>query len=168
MESLKELLVEELSDLLSAENQLVKALPKMAKAAEAESLRAAFEDHLAVTQDQVSRLERVFEEMEEKPKRKKCKAMEGLIEEGSEIIEKGDPSALKDAALIGAAQKVEHYEIAGYGTARALAETLGLSAVAELLQETLDEEGDADKTLNDLALGEINESAMALSAQEEQ
>lgn len=167
MESLRDLLIEELSDLYSAEKQLVQALPKMAKAAESENLREAFDSHLEETKGQVERLDSAFAEMEEKPKRKKCKAMEGLIEEGSEIIKEHDSSPVRDAALIGAAQRVEHYEIAAYGTSRALAETLGLNSVAELLQETLDEEGNADKKLNDLALNEINHSALEVGQTDE-
>jgi ferritin-like metal-binding protein YciE len=163
MDSLRELLIEELSDLYSAEKQLVAALPKMAKAANSENLRAAFESHLEETKDQVERLDQIFEQMGEKPKRKKCKAMEGLIEEGSEIISEDGVPEVKDAALIGAAQRVEHYEIAGYGTARSLAESLSLLEVVDLLQQTLDEEGEADKKLNDLALSEINEGALAAS-----
>ena len=163
MDSLRELLIDELSDLYSAEKQLVEALPKMAKAAASENLRSAFESHLEETKEQVTRLTRIFEEMGEKPKRKKCKAMEGLIEEGKEVVEKKGIPEVKDAALIGAAQRVEHYEMAGYGTARALAESLSLPEVAELLQETLDEEGEANKKLNDLALNEINEGALAVS-----
>lgn len=163
MESLKELLVEELSDLLSAEKQLVAALPKMAKAANSEKLRTAIEDHLEETKGHVSRLERAFEQLDEKPKRKKCKAMEGLIEEGSEVIKEDGVPEVKDAAIIGAAQRVEHYEIAAYGTARAMAETLSLPEIADLLQQTLDEEGNADKTLNDIATSEVNEGALAAS-----
>lgn len=163
MDSLHELLIEELSDLYSAEKQLVAALPKMAKAANSENLSSAFEDHLEETKGHVTRLDQIFEELGEKPKRKKCKAMEGLIEEGKEVIDEDGPPEVKDAALIGAAQRVEHYEMAGYGTARALAETLSLPNVAELLQQTLDEEGAADKKLNDLALNEVNEGALAAS-----
>src|SRR5579871_2014773 len=166
MESLRELLVEELSDLYSAEKQLVQALPKIAKAADSENLRQAIEDHLEETTQQVSRLDEVFKKLAEKPKRKKCKAMEGLIEEGSEVIKEHDASPVRDAALIGAAQRVEHYEMAAYGTARALAESLRLDEIARLLQETLDEEGNADKKLNDLALNEINPSALETSVSE--
>ena len=158
-----ELLIEQLSDLYSAEKQLLKALPKMAKAANSENLKTAFEDHLAEAEGQVSRLDQVFELLEMKPKRIKCKAMEGLIEEGHEILEKEGLDEVKDAALIGAAQKVEHYEMAGYGTARSLAEVLSLTDVAELLQETLDEEGAANKNLNDLAMSEVNQGALAAS-----
>jgi ferritin-like metal-binding protein YciE len=164
MDTLRDLLIDELSDLYSAENQLVKALPKMAKAAFSADLRTAIEDHLAETEGQVARLDQIFAELGEKPKRKKCKAMEGLIEEGAEVIgTKGTPE-VKDVALIGAAQRVEHYEMAAYGTTRAIAETLSLDNIAELLQETLDEEGQADKKLNDLATSGINEEALAASA----
>lgn len=164
MESLRELLISELSDLHSAEKQLVAALPKMAKAASSDNLRAAFEDHLEETKGHVDRLDQIFEELGEKPKRKKCKAMEGLVEEGKEVIDEDGAPEVKDAALIGAAQRVEHYEMAGYGTARAMAETLSLASISELLQLTLDEEGAADKKLNDLALNEINEGALAVGA----
>ena len=159
MESLQELLSHELSDLLSAENQLVKALPKMAKAAASPELKAAFEEHLEETKGQVERLSSVFEKLGESPKRKKCKAMEGLIEEGSEVIELEGDDSVKDAALICAAQKVEHYEMAGYGCARTFASLLGLDEVAELLQETLDEEGNADKKLTEIAETTINVEA---------
>jgi ferritin-like metal-binding protein YciE len=163
MDSLRELLVDELSDLYSAEKQLVQALPKMAKAATSSKLQAAFTDHLAVTKVHVTRLEAALEEMSEKPKRKKCKAMEGLVEEGAEVIKEDGNSAVKDAALIGAAQRVEHYEMAGYGTARGMAETLGLKKVARILQSTLDEETKADADLTTLAMSEINEAALAAS-----
>lgn len=164
MDSLHELLIDELSDLYSAEKQLIAALPKMAKAATSENLQAAFQSYLEETKSQLERLDQIFETLEEKPKRKKCKAMEGLIAEGQEVIEEDGLLEVKDAALIGAAQRVEHYEMAGYGTARGLAETLSLAEVAELLQATLDEEGAANKKLNDLALNEINEGALAASA----
>jgi ferritin-like metal-binding protein YciE len=131
-EGLKELYIDELKDLYSAENQLVKALPKMAKAATSEDLRAGFEEHLEQTKGQVQRLETIFEQLRESPKGKKCKGMEGLIEEGSEAIEEHDGAVL-DAALIGAAQRVEHYEIAGYGTVIAFAEELGESNHVSLL-----------------------------------
>ena len=163
MDSLRELLIDELSDLYSAEKQLIAALPKMAKAASSENLREAIESHLEETKGQVDRLDQIFEEMGEKPKRKKCKAMEGLIEEGKEVIEEDGAPEVKDAALIGAAQRVEHYEMAGYGTARAFAESLSLPNVAQLLQQTLDEEGEADKKLGLLASNEINEGALAAS-----
>ena len=161
LESLQDLLVHELKDLYSAENQLVKALPKMAKAAESEDLKAAFEEHLEVTKTQVERLETIFEELGVSPKGKKCKAMEGLIEEGSELISEDGEASVKDAALIAAAQKVEHYEIAGYGCARTFAQLLGMEKAAELLQETLDEEGETDKKLTELAETVINVEAQA-------
>ena len=161
LESLQDLLVHELKDLYSAENQLVKALPKMAKGAESEDLKAAFEEHLEVTKTQVERLETIFEELGVSPKGKKCKAMEGLIEEGAELLsEDGEPS-VKDAALIAAAQKVEHYEIAGYGCARTYAQLLGMDKAAELLQETLDEEGETDKKLTELAESVVNVEAQS-------
>lgn len=164
MQSMRELLIDELSDLYSAERQLVDALPKMAKAAGNENLRTAFENHLAVTKGHVDRLEKAFSELGEKPKRKKCKAMEGLIEEGSEVIKSKGLAEIKDVALIGAAQRVEHYEMAAYGTSRAIAECLELPDIAELLQDTLDEERDADTELNNLALNEVNAEAVAASA----
>ena len=156
LESLRDLYVEELRDLYNAEVQLVKALPKMAKAAAAPELRAAFEEHLEETRNQVSRLENIFESLSESAKGKKCKAMEGLISEGAEIIDEDGDSAVKDAALIAAAQRVEHYEIAGYGCARTFARLLGYSDAEALLQETLDEEGEADKKLTELAESVIN------------
>jgi ferritin-like metal-binding protein YciE len=157
--TLQDLLVKELSDIYSAEKQILQALPKMVKAANAPELRQAFEHHLEETKGQVDRLDRVFAEMGEKPKRVKCKGMEGLIEEGEEVIkEKGTPAVL-DAGLIAAAQRVEHYEIAAYGTVRTLAETLGNDEVAGLLQKTLDEEGNADKKLSNIAETTVNPAA---------
>src|SRR6266478_476665 len=149
--SLQDLYLEELKDLYSAENQLIKALPKMAKAASSAELRTAFEDHLEETRGQVERLERIFKKLDASPKGKKCKAMEGLIEEGKEVMEEDAEAAILDAALIGAAQRVEHYEMAGYGCARTYARLLGYEDAAELLQETLNEEGAADKKLTELA-----------------
>jgi ferritin-like metal-binding protein YciE len=151
LESLHDLFVDELKDLYNAEVQLTKALPKMAKAASSEDLRTAFEDHLTETEQQVKRLETIFKQVEANPKGKKCKAMAGLIEEGKEIIEEDAEDAVKDAALIAAAQRVEHYEIAGYGTVRTYAQLLGFDEAANLLQETLDEEASADKKLTELA-----------------
>ena len=157
LETLRDLWIEEMRDLYNAENQLIKALPKMAKAASSELLRAAFEEHLEVTKQQVARLETIFERLELSPKGKKCAAMEGLIEEGSELLERKniDPEVL-DAGLICAAQKVEHYEIAGYGTVRTYAKLLGEDEAAELLQETLNEEGETDEKLTALAEDQIN------------
>ncbi len=159
--TLQDLLVEDLKDLYSAENQLMKALPKMAKKASDPQLKNAFQTHLRETEGQVERLIRVFEQLEEKPGGKKCKAMEGLIEEGKELMgEDIDPDVL-DAGLIGAAQKVEHYEIAGYGTVRTYAKLLGHNDIAKLLQQTLDEEGATDKKLTQLAENGINVEAEA-------
>ena len=159
LDSLKELYVHELNDLHSAENQILKALPKMAKAASSEDLRLAFEKHLDQTEEHVQRLERAFSFIDEKPKQVVCKGMKGLLEEGEEMIkESGDP-AVKDAGLIAAAQRVEHYEMAGYGCARTYAEILGEMDSAELLQNTLDEERMTDETLTELAVGLINVEA---------
>ena len=151
----RDLLVEELKDLYSAENQLLKALPKMAKTATSDELREAFKTHHQQTETHVARLEKIGKQLGESMKGKKCKAMEGLIEEGKEIMEEDAEPALLDLAMIGAAQKVEHYEIAGYGTARTLAEIAGEDGVAKTLQVTLDEEGETDKLLTEIAM-EIN------------
>src|SRR5579862_8014085 len=138
MESIRELLVEEMRDLYDAEKQLVKALPKMAKTASNEELREAFESHLEQTRGHVQRLEQAFEALDEKPRSKACAAMKGLIEEGKETMGEDLEDALMDSAIIGAAQKVEHYEIAGYGTVKTWARSLGLDEVAELLEATLE------------------------------
>jgi len=159
MNSLRDLYVEELKDLFSAENQILKALPKMTKAASNRDLQRAFTQHERQTQRQVKRLERIFRQLGESPKGKKCVGMQGLLEEGSELIkEKPEPEVL-DAGLIAAAQRVEHYEIAGYGTARTYANHLGHEDQASLLQETLDEEGATDKLLTSLAERSINLAA---------
>lgn len=163
MDNLQELLIHELSDLYSAEKQLVKALPKMAKGASSEKLKSAIEEHLAVTEEQVARLEKIFDLLDEKPKRIKCKGMEGLIKEGAEMLEEDAEPALIDAGIIAAAQRVEHYEMAAYGCARAFAEKLGLKDVVKLLQQTLDEEGKADKTLTEIAESEVNDEAFAIA-----
>jgi len=157
------LLIHELKDLLSAEKQLVKALPKMAQGAASESLRSAIEEHLEQTKAQVDRLEKVFSILDKAPRAEHCKAMEGLIEEGSDLLEEEGAPSVKDAALIGAAQKVEHYEIAAYGTAKALAELLGQDEIVALLQETLDEEKETDVKLTELAQSEVNAEAQASS-----
>ena len=154
------LLVDELKDLYNAENQIIKALPKMAKAASAPELRRAFERHLEETRRHVERLDQIGEALDVKMTGKKCKGMEGLIEEGKEIIGEDLEADALDAGLIGAAQKVEHYEIAGYGTARAHATMLGLNKIAKLLQQTLDEEGMTDKKLTQLAESIINVEAV--------
>jgi ferritin-like metal-binding protein YciE len=157
---LQELLIEQLKDLYSAENQIIKALPKMAKNATNPELRAAFETHLEETRGQVERLEQIADEMDIRTlKGKKCKGAEGLIEEGKEVMDAFDEDVL-DAGLIGAAQKVEHYEIAAYGTARAHANMLGLKKVARLLQQTLDEEGRTDKKLTQLSENIVNVEAL--------
>jgi ferritin-like metal-binding protein YciE len=154
--TLEDLLVETLRDTYNAEKQLVKALPRMAKAANADELRAAFEEHLEVTREQVTRLERVFEELGVPARGKHCVAMEGLIEEGKELLEEDHDAVVRDAGLIAAAQKVEHYEIAAYGTLRTWAQMLGHTTAAELLQQSLDEESDADETLSRLAESTVN------------
>jgi len=159
LDSFESLFVDQLEDLYDAENQLVKALPKMASAAHNQELKAAFQDHLKETKNQVTRLERIFKMLGKSSSGKTCAAMKGLVEEGSEVISaSGDPD-VKDAALIAAAQRVEHYEMAGYGTARTFAQRLGRDDAARLLQETLDEEGAADKKLTRLAESNINAQA---------
>jgi ferritin-like metal-binding protein YciE len=168
IESPNDLLLQELKDLYSAENQLVKALPKMAKAATAPELKEAFEQHLAQTEEHVARLEQIASQLDESLRGKKCKAMEGLIEEGKEVMQEDGEPVMIDLALIGAAQKVEHYEIASYGTARTLAELSGQDRIAKILQETLDEEGETDKKLTDIAM-ELNlEAGVAAGAAEEE
>ena len=156
METLQELYLEQLRDIYDAENQLTKALPKMMKEATNEELKAAFEQHLEQTQEQIARLDRIFEELGEKPKGHKCKAMAGLIEEGKELMSQDADEDVMDAGLICAAQKVEHYEIATYGCLRTYAEMLGFDEQADLLQETLDEEKDTDENLTELAVSCIN------------
>jgi ferritin-like metal-binding protein YciE len=158
LNSLDDLFVSELKDLYSAEKQLLKALPKMARAANSKSLQNGFAKHLKQTEGHVSRLEKVFEELGVSPRGKKCKAMEGLIEEGQEVIDEDAEPSVKDAALIAAAQRVEHYEMAGYGCVRTYANLLNHKKAASLLQQTLNEEGDTDKTLTKLA-EQINVSA---------
>jgi ferritin-like metal-binding protein YciE len=157
-EGLKELYIEELKDLYNAEDQLVKALPKMAKAASSEELSQGFEEHLEQTRGHVQRLEKIFQSLGESPKGKKCKGMEGLVAEGAEVMEEDFEDSVMDAALIGAAQRVEHYEIAAYGTVCAFAEELGESEQASLLNETLEEEKETDEKLTNLAK-EINSQA---------
>ncbi|MGH7996443.1 MAG: ferritin-like domain-containing protein [Opitutaceae bacterium] len=149
--SLEELLVDELKDIYSAETQLVKALPKMAMASSNQNLRQGIEMHLEQTKGQVERLERVFEILDESPKGKTCAAMRGLVEEGEESVDLKGPEPVHDASLIGAAQRVEHYEIAAYGTARAFAETLGKREIARLLEETLKEEMETDRKLTQIS-----------------
>jgi ferritin-like metal-binding protein YciE len=160
MQFLRDLYIEQLQDLYNAENQLIKALPKMAKGATSEGLRDAIREHLEVTRSQASRLEEIFSKLEENPKGKKCKGMEGLVEEGAEVLEEDMEDEVRDAALIAAAQRVEHYEIAGYGTVRTYATLLGDDEAAQVLQEILDEEKQADTKLTSLA-EEINVDATA-------
>jgi ferritin-like metal-binding protein YciE len=148
---LKVLYVDELKDIYSAETQLVKALPKMAKASSSEELRNGFEEHLEQTKEHVSRLEQIFQVLGEKPTGKKCMGMEGLIKEGGEAAEEDYEDDAKDQALIGAAQRVEHYEIAAYGTVRAMAEKLGEDKAVKLLEQTLKEEKDTDVQLSKLS-----------------
>lgn len=157
-QGLKDLYIGELKDLYSAENQLVKALPKMAKAASSDELRQGFEKHLEQTRGHVQRLEKIFKSLDESPKGKKCAGMEGLVKEGREVMEEDFEGALMDAALIGAAQRVEHYEIAAYGTASEFAKILGEFEHVSLLEETLQEEKETDEELTKLA-EEINPHA---------
>ncbi|MBE7549606.1 MAG: ferritin-like domain-containing protein [Anaerolineales bacterium] len=160
LNSLKTLFIDQLKDLKDAENQLTKALPKMAKAASSPELQQAFERHLEQTKGHLERVEQVLTEVSGNNRGKKCKAMEGLIEEGAELMkEKAEPEVM-DAGLIAAAQKVEHYEIASYGTARTYANLLGMSQAAKTLQQILDEEGQTDKRLTQIAES-INVQAMA-------
>lgn len=160
MNDLHDLLVEEIQDLYSAENQIVKALPKMIDATWSNELRMAFQDHLAQTQMHVTRLQQIADSLSQSPQGKECKGMRGLLQEGEETLQKPGPSATKDAALIGAAQRVEHYEMASYGTARTHARELGYDQIADLLQTTLDEEGDADKLLTSIAEGGLFEEGI--------
>ena len=159
MKNLNDLLMHELKDLYSAEKQLTKALPKMIKAADDADLRQALEDHLGETEEHVSRLEKIFAQFEIPTRGTKCKAMEGLIEEGKSALEDDMDEDVRDAAIICAAQRVEHYEIAGYGCARTFAQRLGHDDVAELLQQTLDEEKAADVKLTQIALDRVNAEA---------
>jgi Mn-containing catalase len=168
MELLQELLTAELKDLLHAEGQLVKALPKMAKAAKDPDLRTAFEDHLEQTKGHVERLKQAFEMLEVKPKAKPCKGMAGLVEEGAEVITEGKQmeEAGADLALIGAAQRVEHYEIAAYGTARAIAEQMNRPDIVKLLSQTLVEEEKADQLLTKLAQPLLEEAGQDIQEEE--
>jgi ferritin-like metal-binding protein YciE len=165
--SLHELYLEELKDLYDAENQIIKALPKMIDAASSEELQGALTEHLEVTRGQAKRLEQIFQNMGEKLKAEKCKGMEGLIKEGSDILSEDMDEDVKDAAIISAAQRIEHYEMAGYGTVRTWANLLGETEAEELLQETLDEEKEADEKLNELA-EEINVQAESGEGEEEE
>ena len=156
MDSLQELLIDEMRDLYSAETQITKALPKMAKKASNPQLKKAFETHLRETEGQIQRLQKIFDKLGKKPTGKKCAAMAGLVEEGKEMMGEDMDEDTMDAALISIAQKVEHYEIASYGTVRTWANLLGDDQTAKLLQQTLDEEGKTDKLLTELAENAIN------------
>jgi ferritin-like metal-binding protein YciE len=167
MATLKDLFLEELKDLYSAEKQLIKALPKMAKAATSEELKEGFLEHLEQTKGHAERLEQVFELLGQKPRAKTCKAMEGLIEEGKELLEEDAEPEVLDAGLIAAAQRVEHYEIAGYGCVRTYAELLGEEEARDLLQQTLDEEAETDRKLTELS-EQINVEAESPESDEEE
>jgi ferritin-like metal-binding protein YciE len=159
MGSLHDLFLKDLSDLHSAENQVLQALPKMQKAASSKALQDAFGRHLEQTKQQLGQLDRVFQQLGEKPSGKKCAGIEGVIEEGSEVISMKGDAATKDAALIAAAQKVEHYEIAAYGTAATYAKTLGNTEAAQTLAQILSQEKHTDEQLTELAKGHINVQA---------
>lgn len=161
---LKDLYLDELRDIYNAENQLVKALPKMAKASTYPKLKAGFEEHLQQTQGHVQRLEQIFSSLGEDPKGKTCKGMKGLVEEGEEVIGENFENNVKDSGIIGAAQRVEHYEMAAYGTVRELANILGRTEDASLLEETLEEEKETDKKLNTLGM-DLNRQASAADYQ---
>jgi ferritin-like metal-binding protein YciE len=159
LDSLRDLLLEELRDLYNAETQLLDALPKMAEAASSNELKSAFNHHLEETRQHVYRLERIFQQIGEKSSGETCDAMKGLIKEGETLVKaEGDPD-VRDAGIVGAAQRVEHYEIAGYGTVRSLARRLGESQMAEILQQTLNEEAEADKKLTSIAESQVNVAA---------
>jgi ferritin-like metal-binding protein YciE len=151
IDTLQKLYVEELRDLHSAERQIIQALPKMIKAATSPDLKAGLQEHLDVTREQLARLDQIFEKLGKKGTGKKCKGMEGVLADGKEVLEEDMEDDVRDAAIISAAQHVEHYEMAGYGTVRTYAGLLGETEAMKLLQQTLDEEGDADKQLTQLA-----------------
>jgi len=159
VKNLDELFVDTLKDLYDAEQQIVKALPKMIDQANSSDLKQSFKEHLDVTHRQIDRLDQIFKELKTTSKGKRCVGMEGLIKEGDEVMKEAADPMVRDAALIGAAQKVEHYEIAGYGTARAYAQALGHQNFAKMLDQTADEEGQADKKLTMIAEGHINAKA---------
>lgn len=165
--SLGDLFMHEIRDLYNAETQLVEALPKMAQAASGSELQEAFNSHLDETRSQVDRLERIFDQLNESPQGEKSEAMAGMIRQGEEIIQKEGPEAVKDAALIAAAQRIEHYEISGYGTARTYAEELGHEEVANLLDEILSEEKSTDQELNEIALGGWLSEGVNIEAQKQ-
>jgi ferritin-like metal-binding protein YciE len=156
--SLQELYVEQLQDLYSAEQQIIKALPKMIEATQSDELSSALKEHLEVTKQQANRIETICQELGEDPENEKCKGMEGVLKEGSDLV-KDVAEQVRDAAIIAAAQRVEHYEMAGYGTARTYANLLGFEEAASMLEQTLEEEKEADQTLSDLA-EELNVEAL--------
>lgn len=162
VDSMEKMFLTELKDLYSVEKQITRALPKMAKAATSEDLRQAFQTHLEETRGQIGRLERIFEILGQKASAKTCEGMKGILEEGAETMEETEEGELRDAAMIAAAQRVEHYEIAAYGTMRALAQMMGQQEIAQLLQETLDEEGQTDKKLSAIAKS-VNKQALRQS-----
>jgi ferritin-like metal-binding protein YciE len=164
LKTLQDLFVDELKDVYSAEKQILKALPRLAKAAGSPDLRRAFETHRQQTEGQVARLDNIFEQLGESPRGKKCKGMEGLLAEGAEIMEEEGDQAVIDAGLIAAAQRVEHYEMAAYGCLQTYATLLGHAKAATLLEETLQEEEAADQLLSELADGGVNEAALSASA----
>jgi len=165
--NLREALVDEIRDLYNAEKQIVKALPKMIKGATSDELREAFESHLDETENQVTRLERVFELLDEKPRGKHCAGMAGILEEGSDMLQEDAEDSVMDAMLIAGAQRVEHYEITAYGTAIAWAEALGLTEVSQVLGESLAEEKAADEKLSAIAESGVNDAATAGESEEE-
>ena len=164
IENMEELFLEQIEDLYDAEKRLVKALPKMAEAATSTSLRRAFESHLRQTEGHVNRLESIFRQMNKDPKGQTCDAMKGLVSEGEDMVSHIDQSALRDAGLIAAANRVEHYEIAGYGSARTFAQTLCMSQAVSLLEQTLQEEKEADHKLTQLAEQMVNDQALRSDA----
>ncbi|MCL4401320.1 MAG: ferritin-like domain-containing protein [Acidobacteria bacterium] len=160
IENMEDLFVTQIKDLYDAEKQLIKALPKMAKASSSERLREAFQEHLEQTRGHVERLERIFAQLGQRPSGETCEAMEGLVEEGEEIVDEIDQSPLRDAGLIAAGNRVEHYEMAGYGSARTFAEMLGHSQAATLLEQTLQEERRADEKLTKIGEEMVNREAL--------
>ena len=164
LNTVQDLLIDELRDIYHAEQQLLKALPKMAKAAKSDQLRHAFEHHLDETNGQVDRLQQVFEKLGARARGQRCEAMQGLIEEANEMMDEITTPEVLDVALITAAQKVEHYEIASYGSVSALAEALGEKEVVKLLNQTLDEEKHADRKLNEIAMSDVNKTALKAAA----
>jgi ferritin-like metal-binding protein YciE len=168
LDSLENLFIEELRDIYNGEKQILKALPKMARAAESAALQQAFTKHLKETEGQVQRLERIFRDLGQAVRGKQCKGIQGIIEEGKDVLEKEGEGVVVDAALVASAQKVEHYEIATYGTLRTYAELLGHTEAAQLLEQTLNEEEATDKKLTELGEGGINEAAASFGAEAEE